>query len=216
MSLVHFCRKLEEVPAGAVNVRLSTSYRSSVAQEWAVERGYQAAIVPPDVPEGEHPGDLYLYETHVGLCLEDSEQNGYHDSDFYMLVWNPETQAPESICFASTRGWSYPSYGSKADATPEVRAAYAEWKRAREEERERARAEWLATQVKVGQRVRVIGGRKLPKGTEAVVMWESRGPVYGPTLRRLEDRRLGIKPVGYTGRGYVFVGESQVQVITDE
>lgn len=70
---------------------------------------------------------LVLYKTHVGLCIEDRERNYYDDSDFYMIVWNPETQKPSEITFASTRGWSYPCYGSHADATPEVMEAYRAW-----------------------------------------------------------------------------------------
>lgn len=78
------------------------------------------------------PCAYFLYETHKGLCLKDYENNGYHDSDFYMLVWNKEKAAPESILFASTRGWSYPCYGSKPDATPEIRAEYAAWQQRQE------------------------------------------------------------------------------------
>jgi len=214
MSLVHFCRKLEEVPEGAVNVRLSTSWRNAIDQTWAIERGLQAAVVPMDAPEGEHPGDLYLYETHVGLCLEDREQNGRDDSDFYMTVWNPEKGEPESICFASTRGWSYPSYGSNVDATPEVVAAWRAWQAKQAAEREARHLAWLATQPQVGQRVRITGGRKLPKGTEAVIGWESRRPVQF-SFSRLEPRRLGVKPDGYTGRGYIFVTDTQVEVIAE-
>ncbi len=70
---------------------------------------------------------IVLYETHHGLCIQDWERNGYDDSDFYMTVWNEETQRPEDICFASTRGWSYPCYGSSPDATPEIRAKYEAW-----------------------------------------------------------------------------------------
>jgi hypothetical protein len=74
--------------------------------------------------EAEGPSAYWTWETHKGLCLADREMNGYDDSDFYMTVWNAETGAPEEILFASTRGWSYPSYASYVDATPEVRAAY--------------------------------------------------------------------------------------------
>lgn len=72
--------------------------------------------------------EIVLYETHKGLCLEDREHNMRDDSDFYMTVWNPEKNEPESIMFASTRGWTYPCYGSRVDATPEVQAAYDAWK----------------------------------------------------------------------------------------
>src|ERR1700748_532986 len=68
---------------------------------------------------------LILWHTHVGLCLADRSYNGFDDSDFYMLVWNEEKGEAEEICFATTRGWSYPAYGSWVDATDEVKAKYA-------------------------------------------------------------------------------------------
>lgn len=77
---------------------------------------------------GEIQAGYTTYLSHVGLCLFDWERNGYDDSDFYMAVWNPIKGEREDICFASTRGWSYPCYGSKPDATPEVRAAHDAWR----------------------------------------------------------------------------------------
>jgi hypothetical protein len=67
-------------------------------------------------------------------CLRDRERNWYEDSDWDMLVWNPEKQEPEWINFASTRGWSYPSYGSRPGATPEVQTAYDEHRRNKQDE----------------------------------------------------------------------------------
>lgn len=93
-------------------------------------------------------GHLVLWHTHAGLCLYDYERNGYDDSDFYMVVWNPEKGAPEEICFASTRGWSYPAYDSKPDATPEVLVAYEAWKVRQAEQRERARRHAKATALR--------------------------------------------------------------------
>lgn len=58
---------------------------------------------------------LWMCHTHVGLCIMDYERNGYDDSDFYMIVWNPETKQTETIMFATTRGWSYPCYSSSPD-----------------------------------------------------------------------------------------------------
>ena len=71
---------------------------------------------------------VILKKTHVGLCLREWERNMYDDSDFYMEVWNPEKGIPEAIMFATTRGWSYPCYGSYVDATDEVKEAYSAWK----------------------------------------------------------------------------------------
>jgi len=97
---------------------------------------FDRSRVPADaVNVKEHEGDTggkrtpyWTWHEYVGLCLRDREHNGYDDSDFWMTVWDAEKGAPEEICFASTRGWSYPSYGSFVDATPEVRAAYDAWK----------------------------------------------------------------------------------------
>lgn len=77
----------------------------------------------------------WLWRTHEGLCLRERERNTYHDSDFFMTVWNEEKGEPEEIMFATTRGWTYPAMGSFVDATPEVQAKYAAWMRARELER---------------------------------------------------------------------------------
>jgi hypothetical protein len=71
--------------------------------------------------------DIWLYDTHVGYCLEDREINGYDDSDWYMIVWNPVEGKTEQVVFASTCGWTYPCYCSRPDATPEVRAAADAW-----------------------------------------------------------------------------------------
>lgn len=93
--------------------------------------------------EWQHAKALILYTTHHGLCLSDYERNGYHDSDWYMIVWNPEKGCTEEIEFASTRGWTYPCYGSSADATPEVIAAWEAWKAANIR-RKRIQAKWWA------------------------------------------------------------------------
>lgn len=77
----------------------------------------------------ERVGAIVLWDEHAGHCLHDYESNGYDDSDFYMIVWNSEKKAPETILFATTRAWSYPSFASRADATDEVRAQYEDWKR---------------------------------------------------------------------------------------
>jgi hypothetical protein len=107
-------------------------------------KSYEPATSFPDgayCPLGEYNKErsfekaIVLYKSHVGLCLFESERNGYHDSDFYMTVWNPVEKKPETICFASTRGWCYPCYGSAPDASDEVRAEYAEWKKAADRRR---------------------------------------------------------------------------------
>jgi len=56
---------------------------------------------------------------HEGLVLSTYEKNGYHDSDFYAVVWNPVKKTAESVMYATT---SYGSYGNHAiiDASPDL------------------------------------------------------------------------------------------------
>jgi hypothetical protein len=81
--------------------------------------------------------DVWLRKTHIGKCIKEREANGRDDSDFYMTVWNDETNSPEEILFATTRGWSYPCFSSSVDATPEVLAKYDAYVKAAFAKRER-------------------------------------------------------------------------------
>jgi len=89
---------------------------------------------------------VVLHETHHGLCLFEQEENGYHDSDFFMVVWNHEKGAPERIGFATTRGWTYPCLASRPDATDDVLAEYRAWKVA-DERRQRVLARLRARRL---------------------------------------------------------------------
>ena len=151
MAILNITSSPEYVPVGAVNLRdISRDYRqSNFPEDWK----------------------LYIYETHNGLCLETFERNYHDDSDFMMTVWNLEKNIPENICFASTRGWSYPSYGSKPDATPEIQEKYDAWKEvSRIKSLAAAEAKEAATPRKY-KTIRVVRGRKVPIGTVGVVFW---------------------------------------------
>jgi hypothetical protein len=96
--------------------------------------------------------------TYIGKCLRDREMNGRDDSDFYMLVWDDELNAPKEICYATTRGWSYPCYGSFVDATPEVKAKYEAYIKLRARNSKaaqirsvRSRAQEIATQLEISR-----------------------------------------------------------------
>src|SRR6266403_971687 len=111
MAIIHMAESKAEAEQKGLNVRMIHTQSCALNE---VTGKYDA----------EFERFIWLYETHHGLCIHDSEVNGYDDSDFYMTVWNAEKQEPERICFASTRGWSYPCYGSSPDAAPEVMAQY--------------------------------------------------------------------------------------------
>lgn len=85
----------------------------------------------------EENGHVYYTKLeYVGCCISDYEVNGYSDSDWYMRVWDEKDQCVKTLCFASTRGWSYPCYGSSPDATPEVLAKVEAWQAAQKAKHE--------------------------------------------------------------------------------
>ena len=135
-------------------------------------------------------GVLILSESHQGLCLQDREANGYDDSDWYMLVWNPEKGAPEEVLFASTRGWSYPCYASQPDATPEVRAAYEAWRQA-DARRRRIQNRWDARRADT-LLAQALG---LPSRAAAIKLREALGQHRAPTVKS-------------SGKGLVIVSHS--------
>ena len=83
-----------------------------------------------DVPENaqcvkwDESNKVWTWHEYIGLCIKEREANYHQDSDFYMMIWDVETQKPREICFASTRGWSYPALGSFVDATKETMKSY--------------------------------------------------------------------------------------------
>lgn len=125
MAIVHMGWSLKDIPADAVDVKWSCQ----------VAAGSMSSEV-------YGPRLMATYKTHVGVCLFERESNGYHDSDFYMTYWDEAKQEPVTVCFATTRGWTYPCYASSPDATPEVWAKYNAWK-------EKKAAEYRAQQRKV-------------------------------------------------------------------
>lgn len=149
--------------------------------------------------------DIWMCLTHVGLCICDYERNGYDDSDFHMIVWNPETKTTEDICYATTRGWTYPCYGSAADLTPENEKEVREYiykfsKQARLNhfEKEAKKVDWA-------KMVKVVRGRKVPIGTVAEVFW------YG--ANRFGGFSVGLR---HADGSRVFTDAKNVEVVNWE
>lgn len=181
MPIAHFTFKLEDVPAGAVNVQdITESYRGHFSN--------------PDTT-------LFMWETHHGLCLEESEQNGRDDSDFYMTVWDPAKQEPERILFYTTRGWMYPCRASCVDASPDVQAAYRAYQERLEAAARKRHQERLEAMPAKGKTLRVVKGRKVPVGTEGRCFWAS--------TQFKRDRVLGVLFMGYEGRVGIETGDGQ-------
>lgn len=115
MAIINFSFSRKDAPAEAQGVHYGAGYRV-----WSKEDKKYVYAPGPQM--------YWIWKTHVGLCLNDYENKGYYDSNFFMTVWNEEKECPEEICFASIRGWSHLSYSSYVDATDEVKAKYAVWK----------------------------------------------------------------------------------------
>lgn len=162
----------------------------------------------PGIPVNEQPRDGYDYspidwsfETHHGVCLFESEYNGYHDSDFYMTVWNVATGKPEKLEFATTRAGCGAAWGSHVDATPEVKAAYEAYTAELRRQQDAARIEYQRRVPEKGKVIKVVKGRKVAKGTTGVCIWRGRSD-YG--------ERVGLK----TESGEVFwTALSNVEVV---
>lgn len=171
MPIRHFVSKLEDIPEGAQQIDdITDDYKS---HHYFGERPFTV-----EAQERFDSFKMYAYSTHVGVCLYEREYNGYDDSDFYMIFWNEEKQAPESYMFATTRGWCQPCFGSRPDATPEVVAKYEAYK-AEQERQARARQEEIERQApRFGKTVvvtRTVAGRKpetkVEKGVTGEVFW---------------------------------------------
>jgi len=81
--------------------------------------------------------------TYVGLVVSMFEENGYHDSDFFAMVWDAETKSLKRVLYDTTRGAMYG--GACVDATPEVLAEV-------EAMRERNRADYNARRAEIQSR----------------------------------------------------------------
>lgn len=175
--------------------------RQVVSQERAESVGFANIKAVANYPGSNEP--LYLETTHEGLVLELGENNHYDDSDFYAVVWNPEKGETEKVYYASTR---FPTYHNSAsrDATPEVLGAYEAWARRKDAERQAANAAKEAATPKVGKTVRVVKGRKVPKGVVGEVFWTGRDQFKG-------GLRIGIQTT--TGERHFLAG-SNVEVVT--
>jgi hypothetical protein len=139
--------------------------------------------------DGGHAEIIETKETYVGRVLETYEENGYHDSDFYAIVWDDETNSLIHKQFATTRFYSN-GYGAKIDATPEiVEKATAERKNrflksAIENDEEKAKT------ITKGKMVEINRGRK-NRGIIGEVFWVGNPDKFSYYAK--EHRSVGIK-----------------------
>lgn len=125
----------------------------------------------------------------VGCTLDKFERNGYEDSDFYAVVWDEDSQKIAYVEYDTTRA---PGCGyAKIDATGDVlRKAYRYYKNEAKVRFDRFQNPYLAKEVRKGDTVSVVRGRKIPKGTSATVFWIGERYNY---YSYKNEKRVGIE-----------------------
>lgn len=110
---------------------------------------------------------------------------GDGDSVWYVRIWNPVTKKEDHIGKGYVNAAPWKDDAVEYDATPEVKADWETWKaeqqriidqkqRENDEADRKYRAEQELKTPRRGKVVRVVRGRKIPKGTEGRVFWYGR------------------------------------------
>ncbi len=142
---------------------------------------------------------------YIGCVLDTYERNGSYDSDWYAICWDEEKQAVVEVEYDTTRCGGCGC--ATVDATDEVlRKVYRWYKNIGKALFDGRTNPEEAKRVRTGDTVRVVRGRKVPKGTEGVVFWA--GTRYNSYSHSYEDR-VGIK----VGEERVFLNADYVEVV---
>ena len=149
-------------------------------------------LFTPVYSKEEPRGHLDIIETkesYVGRVLETYEENGYHDSDFYAVVWDDETESIIHKQYATTRFYSN-GYGAKIDATPEIIEKATAERKARFLKSAIEKDEETAKTVAKGKMVEINRGRK-NRGIIGEVFWVGNPDKFSYYAK--EHRSVGIK-----------------------
>jgi len=127
-----------------------------------------------------------MYEDCV---LDTYERNGYDDSDWYAVCWDAEKGRVVDVNYDTTRcggsGWA------EIDATEDtLRSVYRFYKAVARGQFDSRYNKEQAMAVRKGDTVKVIRGRKIPKGGIGRVFWV--GTRFNP-YSRLNEERVGIE-----------------------
>jgi len=142
---------------------------------------------------------------YEGCVLGTREVNGYDDSDWYADCWDWQKGEIVSINYDTTRaaggGWA------EVDATPEAACAAYRWcyDNCRSAFDKHVNPE-QAKKVRKGDSVKVVRGRKIPKGSKGVAFWV--GTRYNIYSQKNEDR-VGLEINGE----HVFLPLEYVEVL---
>lgn len=109
-----------------------------------------------------------LWTTSRGSIMES------YDTDHYMIVWDSEAKATKEVFLFCDRAEKVDVLYN-VDATPAVKAEYEAMKAERARQERIAEAERRALIPGRGKTLKVVRGRKVPKGTVGTCIWTGNG-----------------------------------------
>ena len=143
---------------------------------------------------------------YEGCVIDLREHNGSCDSDWYAIVWDAEHGEVREVMYDTTRFGGTDSWAT-IDATEEtMRAVYRYYKGISRKDFDGRYNEAQAKKIRMGDSVKVVRGRKVPKGTTGKIGWI--GKNYNYYSGQYEER-AGIEANGEK----VFVPANYVEVI---
>lgn len=122
-----------------------------------------------DPATGERLAEPRFVESYAGAVLTERERNYHDDSDFYAVVWDEAEGRIKNVEYATTRFGGTDRNSATPDATPEVKAKAREWLKNWYLGLLKSENEAASHYVKPGRKVKVVAGRKVPKGTTGTV-----------------------------------------------
>ena len=134
--------------------------------------------------------------------LADREENYHDDSDFYAVVYDPETGEVKRVETGTTRGAPGPREFEMVPATEEIReVARLYWRDILLPPVVRRSMERARAKVEVGAVVRIIRGRKGRMGFEGEVTWMGPNPfrTYYRNGYQRPEQNLRVKIVSLDG-----------------
>lgn len=152
--------------------------------------------------------------THEGLVIREFRKDTRVMSDIYSIeryaeVWNPDENRTETVHVGGAFECNTRSGDVTVDIAGEHLAAYeaeverqAELQRQFDAEKARKRALRRHNSPERGKTMRVIRGRKVPKGTEGIVFWIGNGRA-GLALDDEKDDRGFHKNVAWVNAEYL-------------
>ena len=119
---------------------------------------------------------------YEGYTFQLREKNGYHDSDFYAVCWNKETNTLDTPVYATTRfgGGGWATVDATDETKKEVLNIYI--KLYSDDKAKYIQEQWKKNyKINKGDLVTVVKGTKVPKGIEGTIFWMKQSP-YGTKI----------------------------------